>query len=136
MNILDKEVYISLDHSDEYCRDLLLPFHQLSVETKSCTGFEITTYTMQFIELIVAVVSMPIILEAIKRNLIIVTIGGCKFNDFVSCIIEKVNSDPLLLEQARQAYNDNTLLVEGTAKECIKFRKNLQALLDSQGENE
>lgn len=132
MSLLEKNVYISINGDTESFCDLLSSFGLFSVETKSCTGFEIVTLIMQLFNLIIVAVSVPAIWDAINREHIIVTIDGWKFNDHFSDIINAINSDSVLLEKAKEAYKNHTIEAEGNAESILKFRKELQKLIDKE----
>ena len=132
MEFLEKRANISVSQNDESYDEILSSFQQLPIETKSITGFEIATFVLQCVDLIIAFVSIPALVEALNNGHISVTIDGYKFNDSVSHIIEGIQSDPDLLKMAKQAYTENTLSVEGNTKASLQFRKKLQALIEAQ----
>lgn len=136
MEFLKKRASISISQNDESYEEILSSFQQLPKEIKSVTGFEIATFVLQCVDLIIAFVSIPALVEAMNNGHISVTIDGYKFNDSVSRIIEGIQSDPDLLEMAKQAYIEKTLSVEGNTKSSLQFRKKLQALIEAQMESQ
>ena len=76
MEFLEKRANISVSQNDKSYDEILSSFQQLPIETKSITGFEIATFVLQCVDLIIAFVSIPALVEALNNGHISVTIDG------------------------------------------------------------
>ena len=57
MEFLEKRANISVSQNDKSYDEILSSFQQLPIETKSITGFEIATFVLQCVDLIIAFVT-------------------------------------------------------------------------------
>lgn len=130
MNQLDREAYVSIDKNYDLYDEVYNSLDGVAITIKSVTGLEVATFIVAFSELIVLILSMPVIQDAFNSGHIIVMIGGVKFNDTVRGIIKEVKKDPNLMKEVITAYSDDTITIEGKAKAVQSFKKKLQNVID------
>lgn len=135
MNQLNREVYITIDKKYPMYVEVYDCFGDAVSNVKSVTGLDVVNIVITLSELIVLIITMPVIQDAFFSGHIIVMIGGIKFNDTVSRIIEEAQKDPVLLKEAKEAYIGGTMTIEGKVEAVQSFRAKLQLLIDNM-ENE
>lgn len=96
----------------------------------STAGIETITLVISFAELIIAIISYPMLLDCINKNEVKVKIQGYNINDFPKKIIKQLKNNPALFEKIKEAYINNEMEIDGCAKSINEFILKLEELIN------
>ena len=119
-------ITISIENLNGEFDSLVLQLKEYSDSYKniqSCTGLEIATFILSVGNFVVALAALPQLVYLLNKKKIIVKFGGVKLGDSVDNILETLKSNPVFLEEIREAMANETFEVEGKGEAVGEFRK-------------
>ena len=108
------------------------PYCIESRKTESCTGIEIATLIISALGFFVALISVPLLTDAINSKKVIVKIGGVVMNGSAAEILQNLRKDQELMNEIKRLFKSGTLETIGTAKQVVAFREGLRKLLSEE----
>lgn len=132
-----KKIYslIVMYEKNENIESLIRETSPYCIESRSIdssTGMEIATLVLSGLNLLIALTSVPLLVDAINNKKVIVKAGGFKINDPAEKILQGLKRDQNLMSELTEAYKSGTLEIEGTTERVVAFQKGLKELIDEE----
>ena len=95
----------------------------------SSAGIETISLVIDIVELIVLIMSYPVLLDYINKKQVKIKFQGHNINDFPKKLIKELKKNPALLEKIKEAYINNNIEIDGSAKSVTAFICQLEDLI-------
>lgn len=129
------KLYIEIENNNNDMATLinrLKAYSDIELQTHSSTGIEIATFIIGVGQFIIALIEVPMLIDFFFRQEITVKISGIKLKDSVTSLLNIIENNPTLLEDARTSIQEKKLEVEGRGSAVTNFLVKLEHLVNTE----
>lgn len=127
-----KVTIILNEPNSNFLLDSLKVYEPKIKTTKSITAIETITLIISIFDLVLALLSNPILCDAINNKKVILKINGYEIKGSVDEIIKIIKENPDFMTELKRALENDNLQINGNAKYSIELHEKIKYFIEEE----